>query len=333
MRSYPHLLKQIIEKQQFSIYVLYGNEPFLIDESATLIKQHFQTQDQIEHIHFDLDSSHWSKLSCIEQPSLFALKQLIEIRLGKLTPSESSQFAEILQKCPLNTLLLIRAGQIRQKQPPAWFNYAQSQGLVVPHWSLSSSQFYQWIVTRCQQYDLKLSAQELHALIANSEGNCLAAAQEIERLRLYYASPSDNTHLLEFEQLSQFDVFDLCAAALLGQSTRVIKIVACLKENEAAPLQLIVWALAQSLRALIRAVEVSEDIQPRILQQAGIQSLAHAAYLQALKQPSPRRWRALLLALSPIDKQAKSGEIDAAFRGVLEICLSLGNAAFYANNA
>jgi DNA polymerase-3 subunit delta len=323
----PNQLKLTLEKQSFPLYVIYGNEPFLISESRDLIKRHLQATGEVEYTHLTQNNEILAKLATLTQPSLFASFQCIELTLNKLSAAESAQLAELIPHCPKDIVLLIHGGQIRQKQPPAWFKYAEIHGLVVPHWPLSLAQFSNWVLTRAKQLGLTLSPQVLNLLIYHTEGNCLAAAQELERLRLIALS-DDPTQEMTLPQSSQYDVFDLCTFALEGQSERVLKIVSCLKENEDTPLQLIVWALSQTLRALLRCHSSREDVQARILHQAGILSSVHPAYFQALKRPAPKRWASLLGSLSQIDKLSKSGEVSAAWRQVLEVCLNLAGPPF-----
>ncbi|MBN9288179.1 MAG: DNA polymerase III subunit delta [Gammaproteobacteria bacterium 39-13] len=323
MRSTPQLLAQQLSKGVAPFYLLYGAESFLIEESATLIRQRIRSLGEIEQVTLTLDQSENAAnvLNQLEQPSLFASIRLIEVKFEKPNASLSSKLAKILENEHIDTYFIFHAGSLsRQNQQAQWFTLIEQKGVVIPHWPLSSLQFSKWVEQKAKQRGLSLSAQTLLLLVYHTEGNCLAASQEIERLALAHSettSPIDS----QFSQQSQFEVFDLCEAALSQQPSRVIKIVSCLKESGVA-LQLILWALSQTVRTLNRcAITTKEPTQQ--LRQAGIRPQSQAIYLQRLKGSPATYWSSLLPYLSQADKQLKSGETTQAWQNVLNMSLKL----------
>ncbi len=282
MRSTPQALAQQLEKSVAPIYLLYGMEPFLIDESATLIRQRVHKLGEVEQLILALDSEEDSLISQLEQPSLFTQIRLVECRIAKPSAQIALKLAQILETLYPDTYLLIQTGSLtRQHQQAKWFTQIEHKGVVIPHWPLSPSQFSAWVEQRASRQGLVLDPQMRQLLLYHTEGNCLAAAQEIDRLRLLAGTPA------QFSQQSQFQVSDLCNAALSKQPSRVIKIVSCLKESGTA-LPLVIWALAQTLRTL-----------------------------------PPQRYTTLLPSLSVADKQLKSGDMAGAWQNVLDVSLHL----------
>jgi DNA polymerase-3 subunit delta len=323
MRCYPQQLPQLLEKNLASIYLLYGSEPFLIEESASLIRNRVRALGEVDHQVLSLQGEGSSLISQLGQSSLFAAISLIELKIEKLNAQLAVQFSQILQSCAPNTYFLCYASKLsRQNQQAKWFTQIEQKGVVIPHWPLSSLQFTKWVEQRAKFRQTLLSPQMLQMLVYHTEGNCLAAAQEIESLRLICESGT----AANFSQHSQYEVSDLCEAALAKQPTRVIKIVSCLKESGTA-LQLVVWALAQTIRTLLRCTARPEEEISRHLQQAGIRPQSHALYTQALKTNTATKWFSLLPYLSQADKQLKSGDIPSAWRNVLEVSLNLAGTA------
>jgi DNA polymerase-3 subunit delta len=257
-------------------------EPFLIDESATLIRQRVHKLGEVESLMLALEAEEDSLIAQLEQPSLFTQIRLVECRITKPSAQVALKLAQILETLYPDTYLLIQAGSLtRQHQQAKWFTQIEQKGVVIPHWPLSPAQFSAWVEQRAKRQGLMLDPHMRQLLLYHTEGNCLAAAQEIDRLRLLAGTPA------QFSQQSQFEVSDLCNAALSKQSSRVIKIVSCLKESGTA-LPLVIWALAQTLRTL-----------------------------------PPQRYVALLPSLSLADKQLKSGDMASAWRNVLDVSLHL----------
>lgn len=323
MRSTPWLLTQQLEKNLAPFYLLYGSESFLIEESASVIRQRIRRLGETEHMVFTVENENTlASLTALEQPSLFTPRRIIELKLPKLSASLAQKLAKILQSSFPDTYFLIQAGTLnRQQQQATWFTAIEQNGVVVAHWPLSSSQFSSWVEKRAAQRGLQLSPQTLLLLVYHTEGNCLAASQEIERLALINTSAAATEVKDYFAEQSHFDVFDLCEAALSCQPSRVIKIASCLKESGTA-LQLVLWALGQTLRTLIRCATSPQEASQR-LRQAGIRPQSHEIYLRCLKKASISSWSSLLPYLSQADKQLKSGEMASAWRHALNISLKL----------
>lgn len=336
MRCYPDALHAFLGKRHYPCYFLYGNEPLLIEESASLVRTAIKSADpDIEHLVFTLESGNSALLASLTQVlqnrSLFSQKRLIEIRISaKLTTSDIPHLEKILEIPDDDTLLLLQNAQLsKQNQQAKWFTLIEQKGLVVVHWPLSLPQFEKWIEAQIKEKGLRLAPEALRLLIYHTEGNCLAARQEIERLSLYYADLPEKTTITHLDQRSQFDIFDLCEAALQGQPHRIIKILNALKLAGTAPAHLL-WALAQTLRVLLRCLSaISLDEKQRLLQQAGIRVKSQALYLKTLKNIRSDRCTALLTQLSFADKQLKSGEIASFWRALLEVTLKMtGNLSF-----
>lgn len=325
MRIAAEQLAEHLKRKQLPVYLLSGTESFLLEESATQLRKTF-LQPDVEHKRFQESAGMWDQLlSSIQHISLFSSKQLIEIRLAKLTASDSKQLQNLLENLnPDNTLLLVIEQLTKQQQQGAWFNLIEKQGAIITHWPLTGYAFTKWLSKRASTRGVKLSEHELRQLAYQTEGNCLAASQEIEQLYWYQLDGPKDTAQTAFTEQSQYTVFDLCEAALQHQPAKIIKIVSCLKELEGTPEQLIVWSLGQMLRALLQASAVDqEEAKRRVLTQAGIRSTTQVLYLTLLKSPTPLRWSKLMSLLSFADQQFKSGEKAAFWESVLKITVNL----------
>jgi DNA polymerase-3 subunit delta len=324
MRISPDQLAEHLKRRLLPIYLLSGTETFLLEESASLIRQALIAPD-VEHKRFQESSQVWEQLqSEIQHVSLFSSRQLIELRLSKLAANDAKQLQQLLESAHQDVSFLLIAEQLsKQQQQGAWFKLVEERGAVITHWPLVGPAFTKWVAHRSKQRNVNLSDEECRLLAYQTEGNCLAASQEIEQL-YWFRQDGETRANTQFDQQSQFTVFDLCEAALQHQPARVIKIVSCLKENEGSPAQLIVWALGQMLRALLRASFVSQDGERRqILTAAGIRSTTQMLYLKLLKAPEPKRWMKLLSILSAADREFKSGQNASFWQSILKITVNL----------
>ncbi|HRE32867.1 MAG TPA: DNA polymerase III subunit delta, partial [Candidatus Berkiella sp.] len=286
MRVAPEQLEEHLKRQQRPIYLLSGTESFLLEESVDKIRRTLLKDQDVEHKRFtDTAAGVWEQLqSEVQHFSLFSAKQLIELKLSKFAANDMKQLVSLLESDrPDITFILIATQLSKQNQQASWFKLVEQKGAIITHWPLTGYAFTKWVSTRAKQRGLTLSEPDLRLLTYKTEGNCLAASQEIEQLYWFYQDAPQNTPLssASLTNQSQFTVFDLCEAALQQQPARIVKIVSCLKESESAAQQLIIWSLSQTLHALMRACNVQESNQRQILTQAGIRnSNSQALYLK-----------------------------------------------------
>lgn len=330
MRLTAEALSQQLKKTLLPIYLLYGNEPFLITESAHLIRHAFSALEG-EQSSFSLENPSkdiWNDiLHHVQTGSLFSDKKLIELRFGsKVSLKDLTPLASLLEMANEHTIFLLVLPSLSQAQQKApWFITAENAGAVIAHWSLTPYAFNKWVESRVKQKGITLPENSLGLLISHTEGNCLGAAQEIDRLALLYMD-GDINEVSPFSALSQYTVFDLCHAALQCTKAKVLPILDGLrKSGTAAPL--IIWALSQTLRTLIQLEQISnEKARQSVFFKAGILSSKHALYLNRLTQNPPPS-RALLAHLFSLDKMVKLGQEAQIWPELADICLQLARAS------
>lgn len=242
MRLAPDLLHQHLEKTILPIYLLYGTELFLLDESVRLLRQHTESKLNAEWITITLGTiktDTWSMLgSRFMERSLFSPVRCIHLRFNeKITAKETALLEKIAQFSNEFVFIVVQLGSLsRTQQTRSWFTTLAQRGAAVAHWPLTQNAFTQWVQRRLSRDHLQLSPDALLALCYQTEGNCLAAAQAIEQLRL-----EENTApILQ----NQFNIFDLTSSLQKKDLARTIQILNALKTQGVAP-TLVVWAMTQ----------------------------------------------------------------------------------------
>lgn len=327
MRLAPHLLSTHLSKSPSTLYVLYGPESFLTDESARHIRTRFLAQDHSERIVFQCDgtSTPWDAIQqALQSPSLFSSTQLIELHVQKLLPSDPPKILACIERLsPQQTCLIQCHPNLKTVHKAKWLETAEKKGVVIAHFPLSMAQFQQWIGARAKEAQLVLSREMMAVLSTHTQGNCLAAAQEIARLQLCHTDTQTPLTIAELGFQNQFEVFDLCEAILLRQRDRIIQILGTLKVTQGIALSLILWVLAQTLRIGIQFNSLpSPEQKTRLLYQMGIRKSSHALYHSTAPQDVTACQR-LFCRLSEIDRQLKSGELLTAWDNTLTVCLTM----------
>jgi DNA polymerase-3 subunit delta len=108
-----------------------------------------------------------------------------------------------------------------------------------------------WLRNRARKLGLVVSDEALELLAGRTEGNLLAAHQELSKLA--WLAPGGtvdaDTVLAGVADSARFDVFQLGDAALAGDTARALRMLAGLRAEGTEP-TLALWALTRALRDL-----------------------------------------------------------------------------------
>jgi len=249
-------LTQSLTEKMAPLYLISGDEFLLVQEACNTVRQHAIASGFEGREIFYIESGfNWEGfLTRISNFSLFAERTLIELHLkSKLADAGSKVLQNYAKKPAPDKIVLIITDKLdAAEQRTAWFKAIDTYGVVLPIWPIDAAQLPFWITKRLQQAGLKTDGSGIKLLVDHAAGNLLAAAQEIEKLRLLYGSGN-----LTAEQIiavitdnARFNVFNLLDTALAGKTSLVIRMLDNLKSEGVEP-TIILWAIARELRSLI----------------------------------------------------------------------------------
>jgi DNA polymerase-3 subunit delta len=259
-------------------YLLAGEEPLLLQEAADTLRAQAREKGFSEREVLYVESGFdWQRLHATgDNRSLFAERRLIEVHLGGAGPGVEGAAAlvEFLEAQPADVMLVLHAGRLdKRARNSAWYQAFETKGQALYVWPIAMEKLPAWVAGRLARAGLKAEAGAVEALVARTEGNLLACAQEIEKLRLLYPDGMlDETRVKEaVADSARYDIDDLLNRALSGDAAGAIQSLRRLQEEgEAAPLA--TGALAHSLRSLYTVVDLAARGTPmeRALAEAGV---------------------------------------------------------------
>ena len=256
----PDSLITHLEQHLLPAYLVSGDEPLLSGEAADAIRARARAAGFTEReVHFLDRGSDWDDVrASAGNLSLFALRRLLELRLPTARPGVAGTNAllSLLSRQDPDTLLLILAPRLdRDAQGTQWFRALEAHGGWVPVWPVEADKLVGWLRSRCRRLRLEVDPEALIVLAERTEGNLLAAHQELEKLRLLApAGPiTADTVLAGVADSARFDVFRLSEAVLGGEADRALRVLAGLR-SEGTEQTLVLWALTKALRDLWGAV-------------------------------------------------------------------------------
>jgi len=249
--------KQIAGAELKPVYLLAGEEHLLLLEAADALRARVRDMGYVEREVLDAEGKFdWSDLTmAAASMSLFATRRLIDLRLPGGRPGKDGS-AAIVEYCGQpapDTILLISCTQWSKQHEGAWVTAVEKVGSFVPVWPLKPNEFREWIGQRMARGGLKPDADAIDALAERVEGNSLAAAQEIDKLKLLHGSAPLDAATLEdlVADSARFDVFRLSDAALAGEGARALRVLAGLRAEGEQVTGLMGWLLNQ-LQTLAR---------------------------------------------------------------------------------
>ena len=247
------------------LYTVFGDEPLQAQEAGDAIRAAARDQGYAERKVFTVSGAHfdWSAvLGAAQEMSLFAERQLIEIRIpsGKPGKDGSEALQRYCDRLNDDVLTLVQLPRLDgQQMKGAWFGALDGAGLSVRVEPIERKALPVWLAQRLARQGQRVqggeAGQHTLAFFADRvEGNLLAAHHELQKLGLLYPQGE-----LSFEQVesavlnvARYDVFKLGEAILTGQVPRALRMLDGLRaEGEAAVL--VHWTLAEDIRALRRA--------------------------------------------------------------------------------
>lgn len=244
-------------------YVLGGDEPLQVLEAADALRAAARAQgfDEREVLHAE-SGFDWGQLaSAGASLSLFSAKRMLEVHLTDKGPGKpgSAAITEYAKNAPDTTLLLILATPLAASaRKSGWYKAIAKAGVALYAWPLPESRLGQWIERRACERGLTMDRDAVALLADQTEGNLLAAAQEIDRLALLFPDETvDGQAVREAaSDHARFGIFDLPAKAMAGDTAGALRTLSRLRAEgtDAVP---ITWALVREIRLLYQAAQAA----------------------------------------------------------------------------
>ena len=313
-------------------YLIHGEEELLRIEALDAIRSAARSQQYNEREVINIETGFdWaSLLSSVHSVGLFADKKLLEIHIpsGKPGKEGAAVLQQLAEQLPENTCLLLILPKLERLQTQSkWFSSWAKNAQIFDAKSINQNALPQWIKNRLAAQNLNIDNDALALFAEKVEGNLLAAKQEIDKLALIH--PAGHTVTLDDAQtavanVARFDIFQLSAAWMSGNSERILRLLEGLASEENEPV-LLLWVISEDIRTLIRLLAVLK--QGKSISEMR-QSLRLWGEKQTLAPQAARRIgiRRLLEALqicAYIDRQIKGAEEGNAWAEIKHLFLSL----------
>jgi DNA polymerase-3 subunit delta len=257
LKTVPEKLDSVLTRGLAPVYLISGEEPLTAGEAADLIRAKARAQGFTEReVYFAerANSGPWDDIfSAAQSLSLFSARRILDVGWPGGTPGAAGEkvLRELAGLAGPELLVLVITGELDwQTQKAAWVQALEQAGVWVQATAVPPARMPDWIRARAAREGITLDAQAVDALAAQTEGNLLAAIQEIRKLALGGLSQAGAADVLaSVSRSGRYDVTQLGEAMLNQDRARALRILAALRAEGEEP-TLLLWSLVQELRAL-----------------------------------------------------------------------------------
>jgi DNA polymerase-3 subunit delta len=336
VRLNPSQLTIHLSKSLAPIYIVAGEEPLLIQESLDAIRAKARTEGYSEREVLDADKNfNWQRLlDAGASLSLFASRRMIELNLPSGAPGVegSKVLQQMAKQPPPDVLFLLVCGAVDWKsRQGAWYSALETAGASLYFEPVKPEEMPAWITVRAKSAGLKLDDDAVRELAERTEGNLLAAQQDIAKLKLLFPDVT-----VSAEQLAQavtdsarYEAFDLNDRILDGDHLGAVRSLNRLRDEGVDVLEILpalTWSLRQWVQ--VQAYFAQTGDAHRACEMARLRKNQQRRYATAVSRSRLPQLYGWLRRCAAIDIMAKSTHgKDQAWEELLTLTLAASGAA------
>ena len=303
------------------VYLLASAEPLLARDWLDDARQALREAGFEDILNLQTDVGfNWQEL--LEEGDMMSLFSESKCRIvtmpGGKPGQQGSKVIKSLCENPAagNVYIFVTPALDRQSKNASWCKAIQSTGKMVELKPVYDNQLADWLLQRARGKGFSIDPQSAQFLAERTEGNLLAADQELEKLSLRFSGQqvidfeTIETSVAESARYSHFLLVDACLA---GKTRRALKILQSLEAEGYATAQLR-WALQNSLQQLdrLKLAQRSGAVSDRLWQELRIWRNQQRLYQAAMTRLGAAQIERLLQSCATLDRLGK-GQQDSEF--------------------
>lgn len=312
-------------------YLVWGEEPLQKIEAVDTLRGFARRQGYGERLTLNAADGdfRWGRLMQeVNSLSLFASHRIVELSLDTRGPGrEGGKALRDYAATPASeVLLIVVAGKLdRAQQKTRWYQALREAGPVVPARNIGIEALPEWLQRRCAALGVELTPEAATAIAERTEGNLLAARQELDRLALTADGRIEVERILsEISDNARFNVFDLIEAALGARLDRTWRMLTGLRQEGVEPFA-IFGALHWELRRTCSlGLETGARPSSRQMAKQGIWGNRQKAVRAFLDRNRPSQLEDLLADALHSEHLLKSTDRETSWRTLVWLFFRIG---------
>lgn len=313
----PQRLNDLTSKGQlFPLYLLYGDETFLIDQSVELIDKMTLQTEGVRDFNFSMfygDDADPSRIcDAVETLPMMSPFRLVIVKdAHELSDKDWDILTPLIENPVPSTVFVLVATKIDKRKKP--IKKAIEKGCAVEFKRPYDNQIPEWIVSLAKKHDLKLAADAVELFHQMVGSNLQDVDAELAKLKVYVAprKEAQSDDLLKVVSRVRVDsVFDLTDAIGRNDRARALDCLINLLDNG----QNEVGVLALISRHVRILKLVSDGVREglsgqRLSARAGVSPYFLRVYMDQARSWSDRKIERTFQALLDTDRALKSSPV------------------------
>lgn len=322
-KSYDELALSLKNNQIQSIYLLFGEEDYLVEQvvralSRRLIAQGCQDADMYTGDYSSVKADAEKLNELVSTPPFLSSKRLIVIKESGLfagrspdSPESAQTFVRLFENIPDFSCLVFVEEKV-DKRKKLLYEAVTQNGMAVNFARRNADDLGKWIASSLKRHEIRITLDAMGSLIDRTEGSMRVLDQEVKKLILSCdGKGSKEISLADVDAVcipdirgSVFQMTDAIGARDIGKALRVLDTLVSLKE----PIPRIRFMLARHVRQLICAKELAQ--QDSIISQLKVVPFVARNLLAQSRAFQMEELLMLYDACTMSDLSVKTGKID-----------------------
>ena len=264
----------ILNKEFGNLYLLVGEEKFLINQYLKLVKENALTGSFNEFNLFEFENENADgartgstvRIDDIEQ-AVGQLPQmsdrvLVIVKYSKHLEAQSREIAALLENIPKETILIFVEENIK-KISKVFLATIEKNGAVVEFNKQSKADLAKWVNIRLGESGKKIDEKAAVWLVENTNRDMYLLANTIDKLIC-----ATGDEVISFEVVrqhvavsSEYKIYDMSDKLIAGNAEEVYKLLNDFKQNKEEPVVIITLLFGQ-LHAILMIKELREEGHP-----------------------------------------------------------------------
>ncbi|OBT12883.1 DNA polymerase III subunit delta [Vibrio sp. UCD-FRSSP16_10] len=330
MRIFADKLTGTLQRQLHQVYLLFGSEALLIQESKAQIEQCAKAKGFSEIFRFSITAqTDWNEvLDACNSMSLFADKKILQLELPESGTNQAitKELLNLHQILNLDVILIISGSKLTKAQENAkWFKALSENGLWVSCLTPDAQRLPQFVLQRCQQLGLKPDPEAVQMLAQWHEGNLLALSQSLEKLCLLY--PDGVLTLVRIESAlsrhNHFTAFNWIDAMLEGKAKRSQRILREL-HNEGVEAVILLRTLQKELNTVMSYKQaLNQQSLQQVFDQYRVWNNKRPLYTSMLNRHTPQSLYSMVCTLAQAEYTAKTDYDSSVWPTLTQLTLDM----------
>jgi len=312
--AYQQIMHDVRKGQFAPVYMLFGEEEFLIEKSIRLLVEGIEkVREEVDVDTFYADEVKPGEIvSRLATTSLFGVTRVAIVKRAVSAVDDGSELVDMIADPPPETYLILVANSVDKRN--RLYKAAKKHGRTLEFKALKAAPMRKWLEKRLKESGINLTRKQVSFLLSACGDRLRKLDTEVKKIELYCGDSKsvDDESLLRLigtsnRAVSEYLIFDFVDAVAEKKTGSALKLLNQLLEF-GRPALVILTMIARQLRLLIKAAENTHMGQKDLASALGIPEFVAGKLLKQGRNFTCQQLVDALEQILAVDSAIKSGK-------------------------